>query len=1147
MQEVQKKQGIASNPEYSIWTSASAGSGKTTVLTKRLLRMFLAGIQPSKILCITFTNTGSAEMRNRINSKLAEWTILEDSKLEKEIIDLEEGNTSNIKEKMKIARSLFAKILDYSNDFKILTIHSFCQQIIKRFPLEANIIPNFKIADEITSAEILLEAKDELLKVDDEDIKNAIKYVFTYKNEDDFLDILKDMIEKKDNLLYLKSRFFTVSGVLNEIKKIFCIDKNQSFESLEKDFLCNSDFSVISDELLESVESTGKKTDIEFVSKIKSFLKNPSSENLDMYLSIFLVKAGTIRGTIITKDIAEKFPELFEFVENEAQRAFKLHEAKNNLINFEFTSAFLKITYYLFDIYSKIKKENGYLDYSDLIFETSKLLNDTKYKNLDGENPYSSWINYKLDEGIDHLLIDEAQDTSPIQWDIVKSITAEFFVGYGQKGETNRTIFVVGDEKQSIFSFQGAEPKNFNIMLNYYQRIVEECGKKFENIYLETSFRSLKSVLQVADEVFSDPLRKEAISKLQKSIKHNVIRSDGLGKVEIWPLVEPQKDDEEDMEDTSNKKKKVVVPEDWKIGYEDRIKLTARQKLAENIANKIESWFENGKVIYSRKDKCFRNIKYSDIMILVKNRNDDFINHLIRQFNRKGIRSMGNDKFKLMDNIISQDIISLCKFVLFNEDDLSLANILKSPFLNMNEDDLYFLCKYKNENKCSLWRAINENEKYQRENKILFDIIEKNKEFSLYQFFFYVFETIGMRKNFKERFIYVADDVINEFLSNANTYEKSHNNSTLLNFIYFLENSNLEIKRDIEQSSNEIKIMTVHSSKGLESPIVILPDTNHTTRVIKKINEVLTYKECGNDYMIPLLQKEKTTILENVKNNMKFETEEEYLRLLYVAITRAENELYVCDYKKGEKPKENSWYSLLEQAVKNIGAKSKNDRILGDNVLYIGDDDAFDKSMTVSSASGKNILNKGEIDDVVSTIKINEKRDDEIKIINPSTYYSENNFKTPVEDTKNMENGKVVHKLLEILPTADKDDWNKILNIYLSKNEDAEHIKNIVLEVLNNKDFSFLFDKNSKAEVPVFGKIGDDIISGQIDRLSIVDDVVYLVDYKNTNVLPKYVPQKYVKQLELYKKVLEKIYLDKIIKTYILWTSFGKIEEVEVN
>lgn len=1128
LSDIQQKQTLASNPEYSIWTSASAGSGKTSVLVKRLLRMFLAGIEPSKILCITFTNTGAMEMRNRINSKLAEWVVMDNEELEKEIFLLE-GDLDGLAKKVKIARSLFAKILDYSNDFKVLTIHSFCQQVIKRFPLEANIIPNFKVADDIISSELLIKAKEEILRIDNEEVRKSIEYIFTYKNEDDFFALLKQALNQKDNLLYLKNRFFSVWGVIDEVRKVFNLEASKTLGDLEKDFYKSLDLSLFTSDLCENIMATGKKTDLDFVNKISSQL---SAFDFQVYQSIFLTQAKAIRKTIVTKDVCEKFPDVLDFISHEAQRVFEFYEKKNDIENFEFTSAFLKIVYCIFDIYAVLKKQSGYLDYNDLIFETSKLLSDGRFRKFSDENNYSSWINYKLDEGLDHLLIDEAQDTSPLQWEIVRSITDEFFNGYGQHGKDNRTIFVVGDEKQSIFSFQGAEPKNFSLMLKYYKDKIENCGKRFENVYLETSFRSLSSVLGLADEVFNEPSRKESITELTDKIKHNIFRKECEGRVEVWPLVENRKPKENEA---------VNEPDDWKINYLDDIELTNKQKLAQVIVDEIDGWFKDNRAIYSRKDKCFRSIKYSDIMILVKNRDKDFINYLIRQFNKKSIPTMGNDKFDLVSNIISQDIISLFKFLLFNEDDLNLANIVKSPFLNFSESDLYSLCEYKDKNKCSLWDAL-KNSFPDSAGLVISDLIIKKDELSIYEFLFYLFETKKMRKNFKERFNHTADDVINEFLNITNEYEKNHNNSTFLNFINFIENTELLIKRDMEQSSNEIRIMTIHSSKGLESPIVILPDTNHQTRTIQKIDRILNYKEDGNDYSIPIIQKEETAKIKEIKDKMKKETEDEYLRLLYVAITRAENELYIFDYARRGEPNKNSWYQILKESLQNMGAKSRKNIGLDEDILYVGDENIFGKKFAIEEVVNEN--NEEKLKTLLTIIGSNKQNPDEIKIINPSTFYTENNLNTPVENSDNIEKGKTIHKLLEILPSSKEEDWIDIIDIYLKNKNNKEEIKNIVLSVLNNKEFRFLFSKDSRSEVPVFGKIGKDIISGKIDRLAIVDNKVYIVDYKNTNKLPSNIPQKYMKQLELYKEVLSKIYTDKTIECYILWTSFGKMEKV---
>jgi len=1143
----------ASDPSYSVWVSASAGSGKTTVLVKRLLRMLLEGIQPSKILCITFTNTGASEMRNRINSALAKWTVLNDDDLKKQIITLV-GNNDNIENNISRARTLFTKIIDNSNDFKILTIHSFCQQIIKRFPLEANIIPNFQIADDILADELLCKAESKILEINDEKIKNAIDLIFKYKNEEQFLELLKKIINQKDNLLYLRSKFSTVDGVIYEISKLFNIGINETENEIINNFKNSSKLKEYFDnEKINLIKETAGISDTKSINKIEKLLNSKEIKICDLkeYLLVFYTSTkDKIRDNVFTPKIIKIYPELQDFIDCETKLVINLNEKLNDFVNFQFTSAFIRIAYHLFNIYDNLKKQSGYLDYGDLIFETNKLLNDKDYKNLDGENFCSSWVNYKLDEGISHILVDEAQDTSPIQWEIIKSITEEFFSGYGQQGNENKTIFVVGDEKQSIFSFQGAKPDNLNVMLNYYKEKIEGCKKNFANISLQTSFRSLQTILKVTDEVFSDEERRKAITKLNNKIIHHLGRENqGLGKVEIWPLINVENEEENNEEDDENKNgKKIKEAVDWKINYLDDIEETGKQKLAKIIANKITYWFKNKKIIYSRKDKCERPLKYSDIMILVRSRKDDFTNSLIKQLNKSNILTMGNDRFKINDNIISQDILSLCKFILFNEDDLNLANIFKSPFLNMTEDDLYKLCMYKNKNNCSLWQAMQDNIEYNDKTFLLKSIIEYSSSSTIYELLFFIFDKLNLRKNIKKRFSYLTDDILNEFLKIANEYSNSHTTSTLLNFISFIETSDLEIKRDMDQSVDEIKIITVHSAKGLESPIVILPDTNHLSQSIDKIDNILNYKAVDDiDYTIPLLQKEKSLFTEKVKDDMKNDTENEYLRLLYVAITRAENELYICDSDTKKSNKKDTWYKILDDTIKdNSKVKTKYDEIVKDNIYYIGDDDKFANNNELKKDSNNSLKSNEEIDSIIEKISSDIKEKNSIKVINPSIYYSENAINNPTVNTDNIEKGKIVHKLLEILPNIKNEEWNNAIDIYLKDNiRYKDEVKNIVLNILNNKEFNFIFSENSKSEVPIFGKINNNIISGQIDRLSIIGNKLYIIDYKNTNSLPKTVPEKYKEQLGLYKELLQKIYKDKTIECYILWTSFGIMQEVE--
>jgi len=666
-------------------------------------------------------------------------------------------------------------------------------------------------------------------------------------------------------------------------------------------------------------------------------------------------------------------------------------------------------------------------------------------------------------------------------------------------------------------------------MMQQYETQIINCRANFSNIHLNTSFRSLNAVLDVVDTVFNEPQHKASITTITDAIKHNAYRSDGIGKVELWPLIKNKND---------------KIPHQWEINYTNDIEITNKQKLAETIVNEIYSWFKNGKVIFDRKGNKERLLKYSDIMILVKSRksNKDFIKYLIRQFNKMNIPVMGNDKFKLMDSIISQDIIALCKFILFPDDDLNLANIIKSPFLNLTEDDLHELCEDKNCNNTTLWNAIKRLDKYQKTQEFLENILSQDKDSSIYTLLFYIFEIQGARKNIKARFGYLADEVLNEFLRIADKYEKEHSNFTLLSFVYFVETTDFIITRDIEQSRDEIKIITAHSSKGLESPIIILADTNHVEQTISKIDQILSYK-CENiNCDIPLLKKESTEFTNKITEQMKGKARKEYLRLLYVAMTRAENELYICDCKKGSKENPNCWYEIVRQAMQTCDIKIRHSDNMDGDILYIGCDDKYDKIL--KKHDNKVLDTNSDINEIISHLKEQNSKIFEIKIINPSLYYADNLIPNPQTNSSNLERGKIIHKLLEILPDVDRNKWDSVITTYLKNKPHDYNAKQTVLNVLNNQQFAFLFDKNSKSEVPIFGNIDGNLISGQIDRLSIVNNNLHFVDYKTTNILPNKIPDKYLQQLTLYKKLLEKIYPDKDIKGYILWTSFGKMDAV---
>ncbi|MDR3290173.1 MAG: UvrD-helicase domain-containing protein [Rickettsiales bacterium] len=1054
------EQKIAINPQNNIWVGASAGSGKTTILVKRLLKLLLSGVELSKIVCITFTKTGSTEMKHRINTKLASWATMDDDELQKELEELGDGD------KKQKAKTLFAEVLDRTDDLKIFTIHSFCQQIIKQFPLEVGIVPNFQIIDDIGTKDLLEKAKKNVFE-NNEEAKEAMKYIFKYKTIEDFNETLKSLVNKKDELLLLGYNIF------DEIKKI--IIGEEKFD-LEKKV-------TIPQDIITFLKNTGSVMN-------KNFAEKYENGDWNEYKSIFLTQENKPRAKIFTKEMYEKYPDFAKILTEERDRIYEVAQYEMNLENFEYTKAFLRIGYGIFDEYDKEKKEKGVLDYNDLLFYTKKLL-----KNGIG------WVNYKLDGGIEHILIDEAQDTSPIQWEIVKCITEEFFAGQNRQTENgiNRTIFVVGDEKQSIFGFQGANVEEFFKNHKYYN---EKTDLKL--VSLNRSYRSFGAILNTVDKVFNNGDRLKAISNIKSEncenilneLKHIANKGAG-GRVEILPLVVPIK-------------KNTTSTIDWANPDED-IELTGKQELAIALSNEIESWFKCGKIINNRP------LKYKDIMILVRARNDIFLNFLIKQFSEKGIPVMGNDRFKLKSHIISKDIIALLKVLLFPDDDLNLANIVKSPFLGMTDNELEWLCL--NNDSVRLFDAIN--------SSFLFDLMEKYSDMGIFKTLQYIFEKT--RDKFRNRFGEIADEIINEFLFLASNYENNNTNSTLLNFVNYIETNDMDLKRDMVQANNVIRIMTVHASKGMESPIVILPDTNHTKDSIEKIDDVIYRNN------MPILSLNKTKNIDEIKKYEKLKQREEYLRLLYVAMTRAENELYICDCEKKKNDEEN-WYNILKETITDNKYDNKN---FNGESFYIGEESKCDKSEHKELKDVQKLINFMPPSHETRT------NDTEYKIVNPSLYYMEKTFKKTTDNNKNIEIGKTIHKLLEIMPNE---------SILASQ---SPEIQKVIKNILTN--FPFLFNEQVKNEVAIYGKISQnmidalpdynlkvgDIISGQIDKLIVYDDKIIIVDYKHTNHLPEKVPDKYIKQLILYKKLLEKIYGDKkIVESYILWTNYGKMSKV---
>jgi ATP-dependent helicase/nuclease subunit A len=871
---------IASNPSYSVWVEASAGSGKTKVLTDRILRLLLAKTQPSKILALTFTKAAAAEMLHRINKELSDWSLLDDKVLSEKLLKLTSEQPS--KEAIYFARSLFSTLLDITEGLKIQTIHSFCQQIMRKFPIEAGISPNFEIIDDIAADQILKEAKIEALL--NQDISESINYITLNIHESSFHELFKSIIEKKHKILDLITYHNGLENLIISTYKKLNVTPEADEEKLINDFCHDDNFNCF--ELREKCKLLlqGSKTDILRGEQILSWLELSIVERVKRfpeYKSCLLTKEEQAYKSCVTKLIAEKYPEIEQLLREEQQRILRFLEKRKSLRIATLTKHFLILANHLIEKYELLKKQYNYLDYSDLIHLTKTLLNDSYV---------SEWILYKLDGGIDHILIDEAQDTNIDQWQIIQSLCAEFFAGQGRK-DINRTLFVVGDEKQAIYSFQGSDPFIFNQMQQFFKQKSEEAFKDFMPVTLDLSFRSCQIILKAVDQIFTEEYIKNAVCNSGKDIAHKHFRAEYHGKVELWPIVVPSKEE--------------TIPEidEWRLPFIRKKKNNSAKILTELIACKIEEWLTTKRFLPSKG----REVQPGDIMILVRRRNE-FTDLLIKSLKEKNIPIAGIDRIYIKDNIAIQDLIVLGKFILLPEDDLNLAILLKSPIIGMSENELFTLCHARAEK--SVWEMLKAAPEFLTIYNYLNSLLKCDFNYKPFSFYSYVLEVANGKEKFITRLGKQVEEFLEEFLNLSLKYEQN-NLPSMQGFIDYLESNDIEIKRDPEQSSDQIKIMTVHGSKGLQAPIIFLPDTTQVPRS----EESILWDAEDNLLYWPAKTTNHNNLCAILREKRQKQEKAEYYRLLYVALTRAEDELYIAGYQgKGFLPKD-CWYNVIHSAL----------------------------------------------------------------------------------------------------------------------------------------------------------------------------------------------------------------------------------------
>jgi len=1085
----------AARPDASTWLTANAGSGKTRVLTDRVARLLLAGVDPQQILCLTYTKAAASEMQNRLFKRLGEWAMLGNDDLRSSLAEL--GiETDHSTDQLRDARTLFACAIETPGGLKIQTIHSFCAAILRRFPLEAKVSPQFTEIEDRAADLLRADIVDEMAEGPDADLVRNLAGTYT---GEDFGSLTKSIIGMRDK--------FEASVTLPDLLRIMGQSSNLTAQGIADSVFTGDEDDIIA-RIIPPMLASSKVTDQKNAKRLSDMLplsmdSLPELENLLLVAKSKVLPPYSAKpDSFPTKEtqplVADIMPALNAFmlrVEEARNARLVLLAASRSLALHQFAGAFIRR-------YEAAKETRGWLDFDDLILKTRALLSDPNV---------AAWVLYRIDGGIDHILVDEAQDTSPRQWDVIEKLTDEFYSGRGARPDLGRTLFVVGDKKQSIYSFQGADPEEFDRKAITFETKVREAQQKFQHRSLDYSFRSSSAILEMVDHTF-DPSVHDTVDAQST---HRAFKDALPGRVDLWPLVEkPVTEPELNWDDPLDRKS---------AAHEDVV-------LAEQIAAKIKELIDNPHYIPDDGEPkgtfVKRRIRAGDFLILVQRRSGVF-NEIIRACKALELPIAGADRLKVGGEMAVKDLAALLAFLATPDDSLSLATALKSPLFGWDEQALFTLAHHR-DNRDSLWQALrNQTTAHPTTVAMLRDLRGQVDFLRPYDLIERILTHHDGRARLLARLGPEAEDGINAMLAQALAYERSDVPS-LTGFLQWMETDDLEIKRQVDSSSNQIRVMTVHGAKGLEAPIVILPDTRERKNDVKA--EII--EMAGTPIWKPSATDMPNTVNEQMAQ-IKTAQLRERMRLLYVAMTRAEKWLIVA--AAGKLASDGSdWFQTMQTALEHFSKPIDTDGVLR---FEMGDWDGLPTVPEARDAPVEPVL------EPVFERKLNQ-LPDRPTTLSPSDLGGAKALggEAGLDQDAAKSYGSLVHHLLEELAEQDPSLRAGITRKF-EQHWDPDILAKAAAEaaqVLDTPALQHLFAPHTMAEIPITAAIKDQRFHGIIDRLILTDTHVTAIDYKTNRIIPEgphSCPEGLLRQMGAYAVMLQQLYPNHIVQTALLWTA----------
>jgi len=1093
----------AASPRASTWLAANAGSGKTRVLTDRVARLLLEGAQPQRILCLTYTKAAAAEMQNRLFLRLGAWAMLPDQELRKQLADL--GQEARLADtKLRRARTLFARAIETPGGLKIQTIHSFCASILRRFPLEAQVSPGFSEMEDRAGA--LMRADIVRAMANTPQAAPAVRDLAGYLADQDFDKITASIIAQRDA--------FEPPLHPNDIDTLLGLPGGCTMETVFQRVFLGTELALIAQ--LLPVLRAGSKNDVSAAEKL-SQITGPNGAALDILENVLLLGATAKEpftakiGSFPTKStqaalgaLQNQLEDLMRRVEDAHDMRLAVQAAQRSKALHQFAAAFLPR-------YEARKQQLGWLDFDDLIRKARDLLTDPSV---------AEWVLYRLDGGIDHILVDEAQDTSPTQWKVIELLAQEFTAGAGARADAPRTIFVVGDKKQSIYSFQGADPRAFDTMKDQFSQRLQATGQPLVSSSLEYSFRSAEAILRLVDEVFA----RRHNSGFPADNRHRAFKGEMPGRVDLWPAISPTKNEQS---------------ADWfdpvdQVSQDHHTKQMAH-RVASQIKQMIDSRTAIPKEIGNSGTYEMHPVQAGDFLILVQRRSDLF-GEIIQACKAMGLPIAGADRLKLGAELAVRDLAALMSFLAVPEDCLSLAISLKSPLFGWDEQALFDLAHKRQEK--YLWQALRARRgDFGATLAVLDDLRAKADFLRPFDLIERILTRHNGRKNLLAHLGPEAEDGINAFLAQALAYERTAVPS-LFGFLQWMETDDLEIKRQMDVAGQRIRVMTVHGAKGLEAPIVILPDTAQRN---VNLREAFLVENGHALWNMPGAALPRALAEARQAHLMAEQAERD--RLLYVALTRAEKWLIVG--AAGELGQDGeSWYHKTAAAMQHCNAAPHGFGFGQGLRLETGNWPATAVPPS-HTARAQPVALPALFQQPAPPCEVAQ------KTLSPSTDLGGAKAlpgDSGLDEESALRRGRQIHLLLEHLAPLPADLRHETAQALLASGPDATELPSLLAEVtrlLDAPSLAHVFGNAALAEVSITAPLdGGRRLHGTIDRLIVSDSGILAVDFKTNATVPhtaQSIPQGLVRQMAAYAHALAQVYPTKPISCAILWTTTAQL------